>query len=153
LQTHSVPAANKFNRASPTGRVLHPVLLLLQLVPAVTELMVAELLYLEKQGQSLPIEMLINSSGTTRQDGEIVSIHTYARDKLICDCSNSMPLPRHQMQQRGMQLQQQYQAPQQLTGITWAAGTWAVGHVSIKAAAEVQAVAVCGACRSGIRCS
>lgn len=44
----------------------------------------AELLYLEKQGQSLPIEMLINSSGTTRQDGEIVSIlrglniHTYA---------------------------------------------------------------------------
>jgi hypothetical protein len=35
--------------------------------------MVAELLYLEKQGTSLPIEMLINSSGTTRQDGEIVS--------------------------------------------------------------------------------
>lgn len=34
--------------------------------------MVAELLYLEKQGSSLPIEMLINSSGTTRQDGEIV---------------------------------------------------------------------------------
>jgi hypothetical protein len=43
-----------------------------QLVPAVTELMVAELLYLEKQGAQLPIEMLINSSGTTRQDGEIV---------------------------------------------------------------------------------
>jgi ATP-dependent protease ClpP protease subunit len=35
--------------------------------------MVAELLYLEKQGAALPIEMLINSSGTTRQDGEIVS--------------------------------------------------------------------------------
>ncbi len=45
-----------------------------QLVPAVTELMVAELLYLEKQGHNLPIEMLINSSGTTRQDGEIVSV-------------------------------------------------------------------------------
>ncbi|GBG00029.1 ATP-dependent Clp protease proteolytic subunit [Raphidocelis subcapitata] len=43
------------------------------LVPAVTELMVAELLYLEKQGASLPIEMLINSSGTTRQDGEILA--------------------------------------------------------------------------------
>ncbi|KAF6260078.1 inactive subunit of chloroplast ClpP complex [Scenedesmus sp. NREL 46B-D3] len=43
------------------------------LVPAVTELMVAELLYLEKQGTSLPIEMLINSSGTTRQDGEILA--------------------------------------------------------------------------------
>ncbi len=41
-------------------------------MPAVTELMVAELLYLEKQGATLPIEMLINSSGTTRQDGEIV---------------------------------------------------------------------------------
>jgi hypothetical protein len=36
--------------------------------------MVAELLYLEKQGATLPIEMLINSSGTTRQDGEIVSV-------------------------------------------------------------------------------
>lgn len=35
--------------------------------------MVAELLYLEKQGSSLPIEMLINSSGTTRQDGEILA--------------------------------------------------------------------------------
>jgi len=35
--------------------------------------MVAELLYLEKQGASLPIEMLINSSGTTRQDGEILA--------------------------------------------------------------------------------
>eukprot|EP00200_Dunaliella_tertiolecta_P005738 CAMPEP_0202357456 /NCGR_PEP_ID=MMETSP1126-20121109/11476_1 /ASSEMBLY_ACC=CAM_ASM_000457 /TAXON_ID=3047 /ORGANISM="Dunaliella tertiolecta, Strain CCMP1320" /LENGTH=384 /DNA_ID=CAMNT_0048950341 /DNA_START=258 /DNA_END=1412 /DNA_ORIENTATION=- len=43
------------------------------LVPAVTELIVAELLYLEKQGQTLPIEMLINSSGTTRQDGEILA--------------------------------------------------------------------------------
>lgn len=49
-------------------------MLLLQLVPAVTELMVAELLYLEKQGASLPVEMLINSSGTTRQDGEIVGL-------------------------------------------------------------------------------
>lgn len=43
------------------------------LVPAVTELMVAELLYLEKQGGTLPIEMMINSSGTTRQDGEILA--------------------------------------------------------------------------------
>ena len=50
----------------------------MQLVPAVTELMVAELLYLEKQGPVLPIEMLINSSGTTRQDGEIVSAAPHA---------------------------------------------------------------------------
>ena len=55
----------------------------LQLVPAVTELMVAELLYLEKQGNALPIEMLINSSGTTRQDGEIVS-HAFSHDETIC---------------------------------------------------------------------
>jgi ATP-dependent Clp protease protease subunit len=47
---------------------------LLQMVPAVTELIVAELLYLEKNGQGSAIEMLINSSGTTRQDGEIVSM-------------------------------------------------------------------------------
>lgn len=40
--------------------------------------MVAELLYLEKQGNALPIEMMINSSGTTRQDGEIVSRGQYS---------------------------------------------------------------------------
>ena len=46
--------------------------------------MVAELLYLEKQGAHLPIEMLINSSGTTRQDGEIVSCrpHPPIRQKM-----------------------------------------------------------------------
>jgi len=46
------------------------------LVPAVTELIVAELMYLEKQGATLPIEMLINSSGTTRQDGEILAFES-----------------------------------------------------------------------------
>jgi hypothetical protein len=48
------------------------------LVPAVTELIIAELLYLEKQGPQAAVEMLINSSGTTRQDGEIVGAPTAA---------------------------------------------------------------------------
>jgi ATP-dependent protease ClpP protease subunit len=54
----------------------------MQMVPAVTELIVAELMYLEKNGQGSPIEMLINSSGTTRQDGEIVSARRCAETLL-----------------------------------------------------------------------
>lgn len=63
----------------------------MQLVPAVTELMVAELLYLEKQGPVLPIEMLINSSGTTRQDGEIVSAapHACRPEQVNCACATA----------------------------------------------------------------
>lgn len=44
----------------------------------------AELLYLEKQGASAPIEMLINSSGTTRQDGEIVRAAAAAATVASC---------------------------------------------------------------------
>lgn len=44
------------------------------LVPAVTELIVAELLHLEKEGPRLPVEMLINSTGTTRADGETLAL-------------------------------------------------------------------------------
>ena len=44
----------------------------------------AELLYLEKQGATLPIEMLINSSGTTRQDGEIVGFRLSTRGCMSC---------------------------------------------------------------------
>lgn len=59
--------------------------------------MVAELLYLEKQGATLPIEMLINSSGTTRQDGEIVG--TSRREKPApprrrADRIDCLPTPR-----------------------------------------------------------
>lgn len=60
----------------------------LQLVPAVTELMVAELLYLEKQGAALPVEMLINSSGTTRQDGEIVSTSPFWLNLFVAHVHN-----------------------------------------------------------------
>ena len=42
------------------------------LVPAVTELIVAELLYLQYKDRNKPIFLYINSTGTTRADGETV---------------------------------------------------------------------------------
>lgn len=42
------------------------------LVSAVTELIIAELLYLEFQSREKPINIYINSTGTTRADGEAV---------------------------------------------------------------------------------
>lgn len=44
-----------------------------QLVPAVTELIVAELMYLQWMDPKEPIYLYINSTGTTRDDGETVS--------------------------------------------------------------------------------
>lgn len=44
----------------------------LQLVPAVTELVIAELLYLQHRDIGKPINLYINSTGTTRADGETV---------------------------------------------------------------------------------
>lgn len=43
-----------------------------QLVPAVTELVVAELMYLQYMDPKEPIYIYINSTGTTRDDGETV---------------------------------------------------------------------------------
>lgn len=43
-----------------------------QLVPAVTELVVAELMYLQWMDPKEPIYLYINSTGTTRDDGETV---------------------------------------------------------------------------------
>jgi len=42
------------------------------LVPAVTELIVAELLYLQYRDRNKPMYLYINSTGTTRADGETV---------------------------------------------------------------------------------
>lgn len=47
--------------------------MLLQLVPAVTELIIAELLYLQYKDRNKPMYLYINSTGTTRADGEVVS--------------------------------------------------------------------------------
>ena len=50
----------------------------MQLVPAVTELLVAELLYLQYRDRSKPIYMYINSTGCSRADGETVGFETEA---------------------------------------------------------------------------
>ncbi|KAJ0977720.1 hypothetical protein J5N97_013194 [Dioscorea zingiberensis] len=46
------------------------------LVPAVTELVIAELLYLQWMDPKEPIYLYINSTGTTRDDGETVGMET-----------------------------------------------------------------------------
>ncbi|KAJ1417134.1 ClpP/crotonase-like domain superfamily [Sesbania bispinosa] len=46
------------------------------LVPAVTELIVAELMYLQWMDPKEPIYIYINSTGTTRDDGETVGMET-----------------------------------------------------------------------------
>lgn len=48
------------------------------LVPAVTELIIAELLYLNYESTTDPITMYINSSGTTTADGQQVGFETEA---------------------------------------------------------------------------
>lgn len=48
------------------------------LVPAVTELVIAELLYLNYEDNEKPITMYINSSGTTTPDGRSVGFETEA---------------------------------------------------------------------------
>ena len=48
------------------------------LVPAVTELIIAELLYLNYESTNDPITMYINSSGTTTADGQQVGFETEA---------------------------------------------------------------------------
>lgn len=44
------------------------------MVPAVTELIIAEIFYLQYQDIHKPIFFYINSTGTTRADGETVII-------------------------------------------------------------------------------
>lgn len=46
------------------------------LVPAVTELVIAEMLYLQWMDPKQPIYLYINSTGTTRDDGETVGMET-----------------------------------------------------------------------------
>jgi ATP-dependent protease ClpP protease subunit len=48
------------------------------LVPAVTELIIAELLYLNYESTTDPITMYINSSGTSTADGQQVGFETEA---------------------------------------------------------------------------
>lgn len=43
---------------------------------AVTELVIAQLLYLQYRDANKPVYLYINSSGTTRADGEVVGFET-----------------------------------------------------------------------------
>jgi ATP-dependent protease ClpP protease subunit len=55
-------------------------------VPAVTELVIAELLYLQYSDPRQPIYVYINSTGTSRADGE--TVYHVLCDKLIMACVN-----------------------------------------------------------------
>jgi ATP-dependent Clp protease protease subunit len=63
------------------------------LVPAVTELIVAELLYLQYDDPDKPIKIYINSTGTSRWDGEPVGFETEAF--AICDTMSYIKPPIH----------------------------------------------------------
>lgn len=63
------------------------------LVPAVTELIVAELLYLQYEDPEKPIRIYINSTGTSRYDGEPIGFETEAF--AICDTMSYIKPPVH----------------------------------------------------------
>ena len=63
------------------GRI---VFLGMPLVPAVTELIIAELMWLQYMDKDKPVHMYINSTGTTRADGETVGYET--EGTAIYDC-------------------------------------------------------------------
>lgn len=62
-------------------------------MPAVTELIIAELLYLNYESATSPVFMYINSSGTTSADGRSVGFETEAF--AIADCMKYIRPPVH----------------------------------------------------------
>lgn len=63
------------------------------LVPAVTELIIAELLYLQYEDPEKPIKIYINSTGTSHYNGEPVGFETEAF--AICDTMQHVKPPIH----------------------------------------------------------
>jgi ATP-dependent Clp protease, protease subunit len=63
------------------------------LVPAVTELIIAELLYLQYEDPEKPIKIYINSTGTSHYNGEPVGFDTEAF--AICDTMRYIKPPIH----------------------------------------------------------
>jgi ATP-dependent Clp protease, protease subunit len=63
------------------------------LVPAVTELIIAELLYLQYEDPEKPIKIYINSTGTSSYSGEPIGFETEAF--AICDTMNYIKPPIH----------------------------------------------------------
>lgn len=65
----------------------------LPLVPVVTELIIAQLLYLQYEDPEKPIKIYINSTGTSSYNGEPVGFETEAF--AICDTMNYIKPPIH----------------------------------------------------------
>lgn len=65
----------------------------LPLVPVVTELIIAQLLYLQYEDPEKPIKIYINSTGTSSYSGEPVGFETEAF--AICDTMNYIKPPIH----------------------------------------------------------
>ncbi len=63
------------------------------LVPAVTELIIAELLYLQYEDPEKPIKIYINSTGTSSYNGEPIGFETEAF--AICDTMSYIKPPIH----------------------------------------------------------
>jgi len=63
------------------------------LVPAVTELVIAELLYLQYEDPEKPIKIYINSTGTSSYNGEPIGFETEAF--AICDTMKYIKPPIH----------------------------------------------------------
>lgn len=65
----------------------------MSLVPAVTELIIAEFLYLQYEDASKPVYMYINSTGTSSADGQNVGFETEAF--AVADTMNYVKMPVH----------------------------------------------------------
>ncbi|CAN8074317.1 unnamed protein product [Agarophyton chilense] len=65
----------------------------MSLVPAVTELIIAEFLYLQYEDASKPVYMYINSTGTSSADGQNVGFETEAF--AVVDTMNYVKMPVH----------------------------------------------------------
>lgn len=65
----------------------------MSLVPAVTELIIAEFLYLQYEDPDKPVYMYINSTGTSSPDGQNVGFETEAF--AIADTMNYVKMPVH----------------------------------------------------------
>eukprot|EP00177_Eucheuma_denticulatum_P001999 GFKZ01003565.1.p2 GENE.GFKZ01003565.1~~GFKZ01003565.1.p2 ORF type:complete len:266 (-),score=35.83 GFKZ01003565.1:1929-2726(-) len=65
----------------------------MSLVPAVTELIIAEFLYLQYEDASKPVFMYINSTGTSSADGQNVGFETEAF--AVADTMNYVKMPVH----------------------------------------------------------
>jgi ATP-dependent Clp protease, protease subunit len=65
----------------------------MSLVPAVTELIIAEFLYLQYEDAEKPVYMYINSTGTSSADGQNVGFETEAF--AIADTMNYVKMPVH----------------------------------------------------------